>query len=187
VLDNTILFAALICFALGLVLSGLARIGSGSTLSSVTLPVVFLASYVLTYQQVPPFPPLGATNKIFYIALATTLIGFALDLQRPGEDYVKLFIVVLPLAIVGWIASSRFTEPDVDVSVLPSAWGVTAKSTPNEIRAAPWPVGGNLSLEAMSYFRSIGSYESILGPHEEHTRRISMWTSSLLIQRAIFL
>jgi hypothetical protein len=49
---------------------------------------------------------------------------------------------------------------------LPSARGVTAESKPNEIRTASWLVGGNLSLAAMSYFRSIGSYESIL----EHTK-----------------
>jgi hypothetical protein len=43
---------------------------------------------------------------------------------------------------------------------LPSARG--AESKPNEIRTASWLVGGNLCLAAMSYFRSIGSYESIL-------------------------
>jgi hypothetical protein len=79
-LENPIILAALICFVLGLVLSGLARILPGSTIASAVLPIIFLASYVLTYQQVPDFPPIGATNKIFYIALAAALIGFALDL-----------------------------------------------------------------------------------------------------------
>jgi hypothetical protein len=40
--------------------------------------------------------------------------------------------------------------------------GVGAESKPNEIRAASWLVGGNLSLATMSYFRSIGSHETIL-------------------------
>ena len=79
-LENPIILAALTCFLLGLVLSGLARVLSGSTIASAVLPIIFLASYVLTYQQVPEFPPIGATNKIFYIALAAALIGFALDL-----------------------------------------------------------------------------------------------------------
>ena len=83
-LENPIILAALICFLLGLVLSGLARVLPGSTIASAVLPIIFLASYVLTYQQMPDFPPIGATNKIFYIALAAALIGFALDLlPRP--------------------------------------------------------------------------------------------------------
>jgi hypothetical protein len=117
VLDDPILFAALICFALGLVLSGVARIVPGSALASLTLAVVFLAGYVLTYQQVPSFPPVGATNKIFYVALAAALVGFALDLRRRGAEYGKLFVVVLPLFIVGWIGYPRFISPDVEVIV----------------------------------------------------------------------
>ena len=74
---------------------------------------------------------------------------------------------------------------------LPSARGVTAKSKPNEIRTASWLVGGNLSLAAMSYFRSIGSYESIL----EHTKTYASYIDvdikplplSLQIQRTAFL
>ena len=46
-LENPILLAALICFLLGLALSGLVRIVPGSTLASMVLPIVFLASYVL--------------------------------------------------------------------------------------------------------------------------------------------
>jgi hypothetical protein len=45
---------------------------------------------------------------------------------------------------------------------MPLTQGVRAESKPNEIRGASWLVGGNLSLAAMSYFRSTGSYESIL-------------------------
>ena len=85
-LENPIILAALICFLLGLVLSGLARVAPGFAIVSVVLPIIFLAGYVLTYQQVPDFPPIGATNKIFYIALAAALVGFAIDLlPRPAN------------------------------------------------------------------------------------------------------
>ena len=57
---------------------------------SAVLPIIFLASYVLTYQQVPDFPPIGATNKIFYIALAAALVGFALDFLSRTANYRKL-------------------------------------------------------------------------------------------------
>ncbi len=57
-LENPIVLAALTCFLLGLVLSGLARVLPGSTIVSAILPIIFLTSYVLTYQQVPDFPPI---------------------------------------------------------------------------------------------------------------------------------
>jgi hypothetical protein len=115
VLENPILLAALICFMLGLALSGLVRIVPGSSLASMVLPIVFLASCVLTYQQVPSFPPLGATNKIFYITLVAAVIGLALDLLRLTADYGKLFAVLLPLSIVGWIGVPRFARPDINL------------------------------------------------------------------------
>ena len=92
-LENPVVLAALICFFLGLALSGVARVVPGPTVASVVLPMIFLAGYVLTYQQVPDFPPIGATNKIFYIALAAALVGFALDLLPRLANYRKLLAV----------------------------------------------------------------------------------------------
>ena len=115
VLENPIVLAALICFLLGLALSGLVRVVPGSTIASTVMPIVFLTSYVLAYQQVPPFPPIGATNKIFYIALAAALIGFVLDLLPQTANYGKPLAVILPLLIVGWIGLPRFAKLDVDL------------------------------------------------------------------------
>jgi hypothetical protein len=89
-LENPIVLTALTCFLLGLVLSGLVRITRSSAVTSLMLPIIFLVSYVLTYQQVPDFPPIGAANKIFYIALAETLVGFAIDFLPRTGDYRKL-------------------------------------------------------------------------------------------------
>ena len=115
VLENPIFLAVLICFLLGLALSGLARLVPTLALGSMVYPIVFLASYVLTYQQVPPFPPVGATNKIFYIALVAALIGFILDLSPQTSNYSKLLAVIMPLSIVCWIGSPRFVKPDIDL------------------------------------------------------------------------
>ena len=117
-LENPIILAALICILLGLVLSGLARVVPGSTIASAVLPIIFLASYVLTYQQVPDFPPIGATNKVFYIALAAALIGFGLDLLPRTGNYRKLLTVVMPLLIVGWIGLPRFAEVGVELTAI---------------------------------------------------------------------
>jgi hypothetical protein len=115
VLENPIFMAALLCFVLGLVLSGFMRIFPGSTVASTALPMVFLASYVLTYQQVPPFPPVGATNKIFYITIEAAMIGFALDLLAHTANYRKLLVMIAPLLIVGWIGFPRFANLDVEL------------------------------------------------------------------------
>src|ERR1700731_4311763 len=117
-LENPIILAALICFLLGLVLSGLVRLVRSSAIASTVLPIIFLASYVLTYQQVPTFPPVGSTNKIFYIALAAALIGFALDLLSRTANYRKLLAVIMPLLIVGWIGFPRFAKPDVELMAI---------------------------------------------------------------------
>ena len=117
-LENPIFVAALVCFLLGLGLSGLVRLLPVSALGSVVSPSVFLASYVLTYQQVPTFPPVGATNKIFYIAVVATLIGLILDLLPLIKNYGKILAAIMSLSIVGWIAYPRFAKPDIDLMAI---------------------------------------------------------------------
>jgi hypothetical protein len=72
-------------------------------------PVVFLISYMLAYRQVPPFPPIGAPNKIFYIALVATLVGFVLDLLAIGR-LDRVLAVIVPGSIAGWIGLPRLTN-----------------------------------------------------------------------------
>jgi hypothetical protein len=115
VLENPIFVAALVCFLLGFGLSGLVRILPFLPIGSMVSPIVFLASYVLTYQQVPPFPPVGATNKIFYIAVVSTIIGFILDLLPQIKNYSKILAAIMSLSIVGWIAYPRFAKTDIDL------------------------------------------------------------------------
>lgn len=112
-LENPIILAALTCFLLGLLLSGAVRVFRSSAIASTVLPIIFLASYVTTYQQVPTFPPVGSTNKVFYIALAAALIGLVLDLLPRAAKYRKLLAVIMPLLIVGWIGFPRFAKPDI--------------------------------------------------------------------------
>jgi hypothetical protein len=118
VFDNQIFAAALlVCLLLGFGLSGVVRILPLVALGSMVSPSVFLASYVLTYQQVPTFPPVAATNKIFYTAVAATLIGFILDLLPQIKNYSKILAAIMSLSIVGWIAYPRFAKLDIDLMV----------------------------------------------------------------------
>jgi hypothetical protein len=110
-LDNPIVRAALICFMLGLTLSGLVRLVPATPVASLVSTAVFLTSYVLTYQQVPTFPPIGAADKIFYIALAAALVGFVLDLLRTKLD--RALAVIVAGLIVAWIGLPRFANLDL--------------------------------------------------------------------------
>jgi hypothetical protein len=112
-LDNPIVRAALVCFTLGLALSGLVRLIPAAPVASLAAPAVFLASYVMTYQQVPTFPPIGAVNKIFYIALVATLVGFVLELLRTTK-LDRVLAVILPGLIIGWIGFPRFANWDLE-------------------------------------------------------------------------
>jgi hypothetical protein len=119
-LDNPIARAALICFMLGLALSGLVRLIPAPPVASLVPTAVFLTSYVMTYQQVPTFPPVGAVNKIFYIALAAALVGFVLDLLRTAK-LDRALAVIVPGLIVGWIGLPRFANLDLEAVTTASA------------------------------------------------------------------
>jgi hypothetical protein len=119
-LDNPIVRAALICFMLALALSGLVRLIPMPPVASWVPTAVFLTSYVMTYQQVPTFPPVGSVNKIFYIALAAALVGFVLDLLRTTK-LDRALAVIVPGLIVGWIGLPRFANGDLEAVATASA------------------------------------------------------------------
>ena len=119
-LDNPIARAALICFMFGLVLSGLVRLIPVAAFASLVPAGVFLTSYVVTYEQVPPLPPVGAVDKIFYVALVAALVGFILDLLRTTKLDRQLAVIV-PGLIVGWIGLPRFANGDLEVVTTASA------------------------------------------------------------------
>jgi len=110
-------------------------------------PAVFLASYVATYQQVPTFPPVGAVNKIFYIALVAVLVGFVLDLLKTTK-LDRVFAMVVPGLIVGWIGLPRFANGDLEAVTAGCApWlggsGIMATESGREIdcRTQRWEPG----------------------------------------------
>jgi hypothetical protein len=66
--------------------------------------------------------PVGATNKIFYIAGVSTIIGFILDLLPQIKNYSKILAAIMSLSIVGWIAYPRFAKPDIDLATSLGLW-----------------------------------------------------------------
>ena len=77
--DNPFVPIVLACVLAAVAFSLLAFLIKSDFVASAAPPAIFLIGYYATYQKVPPFPPIGSTNKIFYIALLATLGGFVLD------------------------------------------------------------------------------------------------------------
>jgi hypothetical protein len=94
---------------------------------------------------VPTFPPIGATNKIFYIGVAATLIGIFQDLLPQIKNYSKILAALLSLSIVGWIACPCFAKPNMD----PGSCGQKANAcTSRRTFSIPAQSGNNSPVRA---------------------------------------
>jgi hypothetical protein len=80
------------------------------------VPAAFLGAYWLTYNKIPSFPPVGAVNKVFYVAAVGTLVGLGLDaLRKPFLSRVA--ILAQPIAIAFYIGQARLEDGLLDVTV----------------------------------------------------------------------
>lgn len=121
-IDNPFAPTLLACLAAGLVFSLLARLSTSSLPASLVPPVVFFVAYVSIYQDVPGFPPIGSTNKIFFVAVIGTAVGAAVDLVvmssrlRPHLAYWlrRVCEIVAAVAVAIWIGLPRFVDPGAD-------------------------------------------------------------------------
>jgi len=95
------------------------------------MPAAFLGAYWLTYDKVPPFPPVGAVNKVFYIAALGTLLGLALDcIGRPL--WSRIAILLQPILIAAYIGAVRLADglPAVIVAALAGSLALLVLSRP---------------------------------------------------------
>lgn len=88
----------------------------GPPWSELLLPAIFLAAYYLVYNKVPPLPPVGAVNKIFYIAALGTVVGFAVDLLKLSK-LSRAIVLLQPVAASFYIGWVRLTDGPLEVIV----------------------------------------------------------------------
>ena len=115
--DNPFVPIVLACVLAAVALSLLAFLIKSDFAASAAPPALFLIGYYATYQKVPPFPPIGSTNKIFYIALLATLGGFVLDRIAVGPLPRAAASLVVSLLAAAWIAYARLDSPDAELIV----------------------------------------------------------------------
>ena len=123
-LDNPVAHAALLCFIGVLVAGAPIHLLRLRRLAGLLPSAAFVAAYLFAYEGVPAFPPLGATAKIFYIAVVATVLGEAVEhlsdahLSERGRGRLRfLAALLLPLAVVAWIGLPRFAHPDAGLAV----------------------------------------------------------------------
>jgi len=56
----------------------------------------------------PPFPPIAAWHKVFYLVAVALLLGVVLDLLKGREDLRRVVALVLPMMTAYWLAYSQF-------------------------------------------------------------------------------
>ncbi|PDS75234.1 hypothetical protein [Rhizobium sp. L43] len=97
------LAASLLAMVLvGIFASGLLRWHGLMRLTDLLMPAALLAAYWLVYNKVPAFPPVGAVNKVFYVIVLGTIVGFAVEIAaQPAVRVVSLFLPAAAAVYIG--------------------------------------------------------------------------------------
>ena len=83
-------------------------------LGAIAAPFAFLVAYYLTYQKIPPFPPAGAANKVFYVGLVAAVL--AIGVEAIPRDPIPAWTKAAAAALLGivWIGSSQWGRADLE-------------------------------------------------------------------------
>ncbi|MBZ9708588.1 hypothetical protein LB543_17865 [Mesorhizobium sp. ESP7-2] len=116
---------------LGMVVTGLLALVAAGLLrwfrfdriwTDLLVPAFFLVAYWLVYNKVPSFPPIGAVNKIFFVAAIGTALGILADaIGRGGLGRALIF--AQPIGSAAYIGAARLPDalPEVATAAL---WGL---------------------------------------------------------------
>ena len=153
------------CVVAALLLAAAARLSGSRTVTTLAAPAVFLVAYVVTYQKIPPFPPAGAANKVFYVAAFAALGALALDAFASMPRWALAGLSSLLAA--GWVGSTRLAAPDSTTLLLFAAlvvvgglalWGLDRLAT------APSPAGGGATaLAGLTAFSALSAPALLFG------------------------
>jgi len=117
------------------------------------IPLGFFLSYWLTYNRVPSFPPVGAVNKVFYIAAVGSVLGLAAE--RTGSRALGLLLLAaMPLASAAYIGDKIALAQPIELIVATLAGAAVLYTL---YREAQFPdEGSNLRPAVMLSVASVG-------------------------------
>ncbi len=117
-LSNPLLQSSLIPLVISFLSVGFLRLAvgraNGPWLANGGIVIGFLVSYLLIL-GLPAFPPVGATQKIFYIAFSCGLLGSLFDLDGNPKFLLAHWMVIVPVAVVWWVVAPLLPESIEDV------------------------------------------------------------------------
>ena len=107
-----VLAAGLLAF----VLAGLMRWRrTRPVLADLLVPTFLLVGYWITYNKIPPFPPVGAVNKVFYVIAGGAVLGLVLNLTGRLQ-LVRALLVLLPVVSAVYLGITRLTVAPLEVA-----------------------------------------------------------------------
>jgi hypothetical protein len=104
--QGALVVSALAVMIVALALSAILRCRGSIAPTDLLPPAAFLAAYVLVYNKIPAFPPIGAVNKVFYLALFGTLLGVAVGLFKRHVIF-RAFALIQPVVAAIYIGQPR--------------------------------------------------------------------------------
>ncbi|RWH25678.1 hypothetical protein [Mesorhizobium sp.] len=111
------MLAVAICAFLSFALSGLMRWGRvDRRWYDLLIPLGFFLSYWLTYNRLPSFPPVGAVNKVFYLAAVGSILGMAAE-WTGSYRLGQLLLAALPVASAAYIGDTTALAQPLDLLV----------------------------------------------------------------------
>ncbi|OBY26575.1 hypothetical protein [Leisingera sp. JC1] len=113
--QEAVFLSAVFCGCLALALSGLLRWrGSPRVPTDLQIPAFFVLAYWLTYNRVPSLPPVGAVNKLFYIAVTGAAAGLLLEACGLTAK-LRWFFLGFPIVAAVFIGQSRLSTAPHEV------------------------------------------------------------------------
>ena len=114
--QEALVLAVLLVGSLAFIVAGLMRWRrTGPVLTDLLVPTFLLVGYWITYNKIPPFPPVGAVNKLFYMIAGGAALGLALNLSgRPR--LMRALLVLLPVASAAYLGATRLTVAPLEVA-----------------------------------------------------------------------
>ncbi|PZV39329.1 hypothetical protein [Mesorhizobium kowhaii] len=108
---------------LALVAAGLLRwLRAGRVWTDLLVPASFLVAYWLAYNKVPSFPPVGAVNKIFFVAVIGTALGVLVEAAGRG-GLGRALVLAQPIASAAYIGTARLPDALLEVAAA-ALWGL---------------------------------------------------------------
>lgn len=99
----------------GAILFGLGR-NKGMQAAGVSIGIAFMVGYTLLLSW-PAFPPTSSGQKIVYLVLAGSILGFLIDLLKGGQSLKMIVVIVWPAAIITWLGWRQVTNLSLGTAI----------------------------------------------------------------------